>query len=282
MIDGSTKKVGVMGWPISHTLSPFMHNAAFAASGLNYAYLPFAVKPEDLGKAVAGLQALGFSGMNVTIPHKVNIMQYLDRIEPSARIIGAVNTIVAQEGKLIGCNTDADGFIASLKEQGVNPQGANALILGAGGAARAVVCGLISQGIRSLVVVARDKLKAIGFAADFRRLAQINPICFTDVNYADAHKAADLVINCTPLGVSPKVDAVPPVIWEALHKDAIICDLVYIPLETRFMAEAKQRGHKTIGGLGMLIEQGAIAFEKWTGVKAPREIMAKAAKDKLC
>lgn len=271
-----------MGWPISHTMSPLMHNAAFAALGLNYAYLPFAVKPEDLGKAVAGLQALGFSGMNVTIPHKVNVMQYLDEIEPSARIIGAVNTIVAQEGQLVGCNTDADGFIASLKEQGVNPQGANALIFGAGGAAHAVVYGLISQGIGSLTVAARDMQKVIGFAADFRSLAQIDPICFTDTNFVDAHKAADLVINCTPLGMSPKVDEVPPVIWRNLHKDAIICDLVYIPLETRFMAEARHRGHKTISGLGMLIEQGAIAFEKWTRVKAPKEIMTKAAKDKLC
>lgn len=281
MINGSTKKVGVMGWPISHTLSPLIHNAAFAAAGLNYAYLPCAVKPEELDRAVAGLSALGFAGMNVTIPHKVNVMQYLDEIEPSARMTGAVNTIVVREGRLIGCNTDAEGFIASLKAQGVAVQGGNALLLGAGGAARAVVCGLVSHGIRALTVAARDKQKAVDFIADFQALAPINGVSFSDQDYTQALAAADLVINCTPIGMSPEIDETPPLDWQALRSEAVVCDLVYNPLETRLLAEARQRGHKTVGGLGMLIEQGAIAFEKWTGVQAPREIMIQAVQDKL-
>lgn len=282
MINGSTKKVGVMGWPISHTLSPLMHNAAFAAVGLNYVYLPLAVKPEDLGKAVKGLPALDFSGINVTIPHKVSVMQYLDEIEPGARLIGAVNTIVVREGKLIGSNTDADGFIAALKEQGAEPRGANALLLGAGGAARAVVCGLAANGANKIVVAAREPQKALALAAGFQDAPAVTGIGFDDQAYAEALQQSDIVINCTPLGMKPKIDEAPPILWQALQPGAVVCDLVYTPLETRFMAEAQKRGHPTIGGLGMLIEQGAIAFEKWTGVKAPRDVMAKAAKDKLC
>lgn len=271
-----------MGWPIGHTLSPFMHNAAFAAAGLNYVYLPLAVKPEDLGKAVKGLPALDFSGMNVTIPHKVNVMQYLDEIEPGARLIGAVNTIVIRDGKLFGSNTDADGFIAALKEQGADPQGMNALLLGAGGAARAVVCGLAANGVNKIAVVAREAKKAFEFAAGFQEVTEIAGIGFDEPAYADSLKRSDIIINCTPLGMKPKIDEAPPILWQVLQPSAIVCDLVYTPLETRFMAEAKKRGHPTIGGLGMLIEQGAIAFEKWTGVKAPRDVMAKAVQDKLC
>lgn len=282
MINGNTKKVGVMGWPISHTLSPIMHNAAFVAAGLNYVYLPLAVEPENLEQAVKGLSALDFSGMNVTIPHKVSVMQYLDEIEPAARLIGAVNTIVIHDGKLIGSNTDADGFIAALKEQGADPRGMNALLLGAGGAARAVVCGLAANGVTKIVVAAREAKKALEFAAGFQDVAEIAGIGFDEQAYSEALKASDIIINCTPLGMKPKIDEAPPIQWQILRPSAIICDLVYTPLETRFMAEAKKRGHPTIGGLGMLIEQGAIAFEKWTGVKAPRDIMSKAAQDKLC
>lgn len=276
MINGSTKKVGVMGWPVSHTLSPLMHNAAFQAAGLNYIYMPLAVKPEELEQAVSGLKALGFAGANVTIPHKIKVMEYLDQIDRTAQLTGAVNTIVSRDGRLTGYNTDGDGFIASLKAHGVEVNGSNALLIGAGGSARAVACGLALNGVRLLGIAARNRTKAQELAAGLDEIAAISGMGFEDEAYIDALRSADVIINCTPLGMRPKTEEMPPVIWEYLQQSIVIYDLIYNPPETRLLAQARQKGHQAVNGLGMLVEQGAIAFELWTDETAPREVMYQA------
>ncbi|HML31337.1 shikimate dehydrogenase [Sporomusa sphaeroides] len=280
-ITATTQKVGLLGWPLSHSLSPAMHNAAFAASGLDYVYLPLAVPPELLSQAVTGVKALGFAGINVTIPHKIAVMDYLDEIDNSARLVGAVNTIVSKEGRLIGHNTDAGGYISSLKLAGVAVTGKHVVILGAGGAARAVAAGFITNHAASVAISARDLGKVEGIV----KLLPINtPVYGTGWDSRDftaALSKADIVVNTTPLGMYPNIASQPPLPWELLRPSAVISDLVYNPLTTAFMAEAVRRGHTVVGGEGMLAEQGALAFELWTGCSAPRDIMQQVLLSKL-
>ncbi|WP_425060703.1 Shikimate dehydrogenase (NADP(+)) [Sporomusa carbonis] len=272
-ITAKTQKVGLLGWPLGHSLSPAMHNAAFAASGLDYVYLPLPTPPELLSQAVAGLKALGFAGVNVTIPHKVAIMEYLDEIDASARLVGAVNTVVIKDGRLIGYNTDAGGYISSLTAAGVAIAGKHAVILGAGGAARAVVAGFVGNGIASVVIGARAAAKAEAIARFFPGDTPVTGQEWDSRDFAKALTQADIVVNTTPLGMHPDITNQPPLAWELLKPSAVISDLVYNPLETRFMVEAVRRGHTVVGGEGMLAEQGALAFSLWTGCPAPREVM---------
>jgi shikimate dehydrogenase len=282
MINGHTKKVGVIGRPVGHSLSPLMHNAAFRAAGLNYIYVPLPVEPNQLREAVSGLKALGFSGANITIPHKVNVIQFLDDIDRIAAMIGAVNTIVVRDGRLIGYNTDAEGFIASLMAEHVNVAGTTAVLTGAGGAARAIVSGLIANGVKKIWITARDKGKAAQLAASFSTLADMDSCNFDDKTYRAASSAADILINCTPLGMAPRTEAMPPIEWGCLNPAAVLCDLIYNPSQTQLLNAAQQRGHKIVGGMGMLIEQGAIAFQLWTGLNAPRAVMREAISSRLC
>ncbi|MBP2635074.1 MAG: aroE [Firmicutes bacterium] len=275
-ITAKTKKVGLFGWPLGHSLSPVMHNAAFAVTGLDYVYLPLPVAPEFLAQAVEGIRALGFRGVNVTIPHKIAVMEYLDEIDSSAKLVGAVNTIVVDDGRLIGYNTDAKGYIRSLKEAGVNAAGKSAVILGAGGAARAVVAGFIEAGAASVVVAARDKSKAGNMANLFSASAPVSGVSWDSEEFAAALANAGIVVNATPLGMYPETKKQPPVEWDLLQSSTVISDLVYNPLITSFLAEGTRRGYTVVGGEGMLIEQGALAFELWTGSKAPTKIMRQA------
>lgn len=271
-----TKKVGLLGWPLGHSLSPAMHNAAFAASGLNYIYLPLPTPPELLPQAVAGLKALGFAGVNVTIPHKLAVMDYLDEIDDKARLVGAVNTIVIRENRLIGYNTDADGYIRSLKQAGVDLAGKSAVVLGAGGAARAVAAGLASSQIAAITFAARSCDKAANIATLFAGLVAASSAAWVSQEFNAALRTADLIVNTTPLGMYPASDSQPSIDWEILPKAAVISDLVYNPRLTGFLAEGAGRGHMTVGGEGMLLEQGALAFELWTGCKAPVDVMRQA------
>ena len=264
MITGNTKKVGIIGWPVGHSLSPAMHNAAFAAGGLDYVYVPLAVEPGRLKEAVAGLKALGFVGANVTIPHKVEIMQYLDEIDHTAQSVGAVNTIVVKDGKCIGYNTDAQGFIRALEQKDITIKGKQAVLLGAGGAARAVVAGLLDAGIEKIILGARNRLKAEVFAKDFAG-GLIAVYDWEDQVFQENMAVCDILINCTPLGMVPKLEEMPPVEWNKLKKTATVCDLIYNPPLTKFLDTAKQAGHLTMNGEGMLIGQGAVAFHLWTG-----------------
>lgn len=274
MITGKTKIVGILGYPVGHSLSPLMHNAAFSALELDYIYVPLPVDPDHLGQAVAGLKAMGFVGANVTIPHKVTIMPYLDELDRSAELVGAVNTIVIRKGRCIGYNTDVQGFIQSLTAKNITIKGKNAVIMGAGGAARAVVCGLIEHGIEQIIIGTRSNLKAQEFVKLFPAGTHIQGCDWHDESFVHNLQQCDLLINCTPIGMSANYEVPLPINWQDLKSDAIICDLIYNPPFTQFLVQAQSRGHMVINGAGMLVEQGALAFELWTGQKAPRHIMS--------
>ncbi len=272
-ITAKTKMVGLLGWPLGHSLSPIMHNAAFAANDLDYVYLPLPTPPDLLPQAVAGIRALGFVGVNVTIPHKVAVMEYLDEIDSAAMLIGAVNTIVVSEGRLIGYNTDAGGYIRSLEQADVSVAGKSAVILGAGGAARAVTAGFISAGAALVTIAARDKSKAHHISESFVGKIPVTGIAWDSDEFTAALAKASIVVNTTPVGMYPNTDNQPPVQWDILPRSTVVSDLVYNPLVTSFIAEGARRGYTVVGGEGMLIEQGALAFELWTGCKAPTKIM---------
>ncbi len=284
-INGQTRLVGIIGWPVGHSLSPRMHNAAFAALGLNFAYVPLPVAPGQVEAAIRGLLALGFVGANVTVPHKSAVMPYADELTPAARAIGAVNTLVARsDGTLLGDNTDAYGFSADLRAHGVAVgPGRRALVIGAGGGARAVAYALAAAGTTVAVAnrtfsKAEELCRGIGQAVSALGSAgSLSPYRFPDDLPGLAH-AADLVVNATALGLRGEQDPLP---WDAsatLRPGQIVYDLVY-PSQasdewTPFLRLAAAQGARAISGTGMLIHQGARAFELWTGVPAPVEVMA--------
>ena len=230
---GKTKNLGVIGYPIKHSLSPVIQNTAIQEAGIDYAYIAMPIAPENLEKAVIGLKALNFTGFNVTIPHKVNIMQYLDEIDEMAKLIGAVNTVHIKEGKLYGYNTDAIGFINPLLKENVEIKDKTAVILGAGGACRAVVCGLIKQGIKNIILAVRNPAKAQLLANDFNDLVDIKVCDWHSEEFKQYLAQADLLVNTTPLGMEGNIDSKPPVDWESVKKYEIVYDIVYIPSETK-------------------------------------------------
>ena len=289
-----------MGWPVEHSLSPVMHNAAFAALGLDWVYVPLPVAPGHVREAVQGLRALSFVGASVTIPHKQAVIPWLDEVSAAAQAIGAVNTLVVRDGRLLGENTDWLGFLASLREAGVEPAGRRALILGAGGAARAVVYALVSVGAEVVVVnrtlaraevLARELMELggtqensgeLGGVAEYTEgVPQSSPeFLRVPIQLAPTVEAAvnlfssiDLVVNTTSVGMWPRIDESPWPEAVPLPPSAVVCDLVYNPLETQLLKSARSSGCRVVDGLGMLIHQGAAAFELWTGVEAPVKVM---------
>lgn len=281
-ITGKTNMVGLIGWPVSHSVSPPMHNAAFAALGLEWCYVPLPVPVEPASRieqAVRGLRALGFRGANVTVPHKQAVMPYLDWLTPAAQAIGAVNTIrVEADGALSGDNTDARGFVADLRDHGVDPAGKRALVLGAGGSARAVVYGLAEAGSRTIMIFNRTLERAQSLVTQMQPLfpnchlaAHVLPDDLTQM--ADS---AELVVNSTSLGMTPHTDGLPWPVDIPLQVGQAVYDLVYNPLQTRLLQKAAADGVQAISGIGMLIWQGAIAFERWTGIAAPVDVMRRA------
>ena len=275
---GKTKLCGIIGDPIEHTVSPVMHNAAFRELGLDYLYAPFPVKKADLGKTVAGMRVLNVSGFNVTLPHKVAIIPFLDKLDPLAENIGAVNTVVNKGGVLTGYNTDAAGFLRALKENGVEPKAKNMVIIGAGGAARAI-CFILAQNEASLTILNRqsefDWAKELAFRLS-RLFQKTKAVALSDKNLASALKGADVLINATSVGMKPNHKE-SPVPARLLKPGLVVSDIVYNPPKTRLLKEAEAAGAKTISGIDMLVWQGALAFEMWTGQKAPVELMKKEA-----
>ncbi|WP_019120017.1 shikimate dehydrogenase [Brevibacillus massiliensis] len=271
MITSKTVLVGLLGHPVGHSQSPLMHNAAFAAQNLEFAYTAFDVAPDDLKDAVAGIRALGLRGVNVTIPHKVAIMPFLDRIDPLARRIGAVNTVVNDQGQLIGYNTDGLGYVRSLvEEMKIDLHDQAAVLLGAGGAARAVAFTLADQGVKQLKIYNRSREKAEFLAEQLKSIAAVKTIGPSELKAAV--EAATLLINTTSIGMHPHVDEMPiPAEW--LHERLIVSDLIYNPLETKLLRHARQAGARTHSGVGMFVYQGALAYELWTGQPAPTELM---------
>lgn len=277
MISAKTKICGIFGHPIEHSLSPLMHNAAFEKLKLDFAYLAFKVSPEDLAAGVKAIRALNFAGVNITIPHKEKIILFLDDLTPEAKAIGAVNTVVNTGSRLIGDNTDGQGFMRSLtQENKINPLKKNVLLLGAGGAGRSVAVSLIKSGIKSLYLYDVMKEKLQNLSSDLKRLTTtvlIEKITAADFEQvlADSH----ILVNASPVGMKDSDPIVVPA--QFLHKKLFIYDVVY-NRSTKLIQEAKHQKIKCANGLGMLINQGAIAFELWTGKKAPIQVMKKAIK----
>lgn len=283
MIDGKTRLMGLIGYPVAHTLSPAMHNAAAAALGLNVTYVPLSVAPERLPDALRGLIALGFRGVNVTVPHKEAVLPQLDAIFPAARVIGAVNTIVVGDGRLTGFNTDWSGFLSDLERYRLALYGRDCLVLGAGGSARAVVYALLRRGSR-VTVAARRPEQAQRLAAELGAAFPDATLPATgsldDVARLAALLDEPILINATPLGMagerserSPWPDGAP------FPPGAFVYDLVYTPRETRFMAQARAAGRQTANGLGMLVGQAAEAFEVLTGRRPDPAVMRQAIGD---
>jgi len=266
-ITGRTKITGLYGWPVEHTLSPLMHNAAFEHLGLDYCYLPFSVHPDSLKNAVEAIRALNLAGVNVTIPHKESVIPYLDNVNEEALFIGAVNTIVNQEGTLIGHNTDGRGFMRSLAENNVSPDNKKILIAGAGGASRAIAY-YLSQKADKLYLFDIDKIKLEKLASDLSEIRYNIGI----LNDTSELSRFDILINATPLGLKT-TDPVPFDV-SVLSPHQIVCDLIY--KNTPLLSHAAQKGCKTIDGLGMLLWQGVFAFELWTRTSPPVEIMKSA------
>lgn len=281
MIKGTTKNLGVMGWPIAHSLSPVLQNAAIEEAGLDYVYISLPVPPEKLKEAVAGLRAMQFTGWNVTIPHKQAIMAELDAVDEDARIIGAVNTVVNRDGHLTGYNTDCIGFMQPLAQQGFLPKGKKATILGAGGAARAVIWGLLRAKVKRITLGVRNPAKAARLAEEFAAYGEIQVLHWEDSAFAEHLAVTDLLVNTTPLGMYPHVEGMPPVDWTKLKKDALVYDIIYTPERTRFLSEAQAHGHAIINGEGMLAGQGAAAFTLWTGVAPDLALMKRALREEL-
>jgi len=273
LISGRTRICGIIGDPIEHSMSPVMHNAAFKNEGVDYVYLPFRVKKEELGKAIEGMRALNIRGLNITIPHKVAVIQFLDELDPLADKIGAVNTIVNDDGVLTGYNTDATGFLQALLERGIEPKGKSVVILGAGGASRAISFILAERG-SSLVILNRtwDKAKICADRISEIFQGEATALKLNRENLAAALSQADILINATSVGMSPNINET-PVTSNLLKPSLVVFDIVYNPIKTRLQREAEAAGATVISGLDMLVWQGALAFEKWTGLKAPVGVM---------
>ena len=277
LITGKTRICGIIGDPVEHSMSPVMHNAAFEALGLDYVYLPFHVQGEELKEAINGIRALNIVGLNVTIPHKMAVIPFLDKLDPLAERMGAVNTIASENGELTGYNTDAPGFLQALRAQGIEPDGKSIVILGAGGAAKGISFILAGAGA-SLVILNRTLSRAEELTSQIARYyhRKITAMTLNEANLKRAFGRADVLVNTTSVGMVPDVDRT-PVPGDLLNSRLAVSDIVYNPLETRLLREAKAAGARTINGLDMLVWQGALAFEKWTGQEAPFEVMRQAA-----
>lgn len=270
-IDSNTILFGVIGNPIRHSKSPIMMNRAFRETGINGIYTAFQVSSERLSDFTAGVRAMGIRGVNVTIPHKLDIMSLLDDIDAGAQAIGAVNTIVNDDGRLIGYNTDGIGYVRSLKEE-AEPEllGKRIVVIGAGGASRGIVYALASENPARITIANRSVERAKELADAFADKADIEAV--SNDKLQAACQEADIVINTTSVGMFPNTNETPiDAAW--LKHVAVASDLIYNPLKTKFLQDAEQQGCRIHGGLGMFIYQGAYAFEYWTGQPAPAAAM---------
>jgi len=281
-INTSTRFCAVIGNPVAHSLSPAIHNAAYEHLGLDFVYV--ASRVEDIRNALAGVRALSnFRGLSVTIPHKIEIIKYVDEISDTDKAIGSINTVIHEGEKLIGLGTDGPGAMKALLDGGVELEGRDVLILGAGGASRAISFTLaMNAGISGITLLDINEALLRGLERDLvsGTKTPITAQLITDRTVFDAVKRADIIINCTSVGMHPNEDAslIPP---EIFRKDQVVFDIVYNPLETNLIIEAKSSGLAVIPGVELFINQAALQFEHFTGVKAPVEVMRKVVLDKL-
>lgn len=282
-----TNILGIIGYPIGHTFSPLMHNTAIKHLGLDYIYLPFEVKKENMALAIGGLKGLGINGINVTIPHKESVISYLDNLDDNARFIGAVNTIKLEDGRLKGYNTDGLGFLKSLKiDAQENAKGKNIIILGAGGAARAIAIQMALEEANSIIIANRTGERGEELAVHINAKCKmqnvkckVKAISLRDNSLVEYFKKADIIINTTSVGM---IDSNTPLFpYNYISDRHLVCDIVYKPIETKLLKEASVRGARFLNGLGMLIYQGSLSFKIWTGHEMPVEIVKKVLMEEL-
>lgn len=269
--------IALFGQPVAENPTQYMQEQAFAALGLNWRYVTLEVPPARLADAVRGMRAMNFAGANCTIPHKIAVMEHLDEITPTARKIGAVNTVVRQaDGSLLGENTDGKGFIRSVREAGMDLAGVNAVVLGAGGAARAIAVELAEAGARSIRVVNRTEERGRALALQVQERTGVETQ-FTPWDGAYSVPAdTQLLVNATSIALAPNVEEQVPVDYATLQPGLLVCDVIPNPPNTPLLRQAREAGATTLDGLGMLVYQGAIAFKMWTGDDAPVEVMREA------
>ncbi|MBQ6345476.1 MAG: shikimate dehydrogenase [Methanobrevibacter sp.] len=278
-IKGSTNIVGLIGHPVEHSFSPPMHNAAFDALNLDYAYVAFDINPNELGMAIDGAKALNIKGFNVTIPHKIDVINYLDEVDEVASLIGAVNTIDFKNMK--GYNTDGIGAIKAIEEV-TTVKDKNVVVAGAGGASRAISFYIAKYGANSLTILNRNADKAKSLASDVSGSELIENVKSDSISEINSYLTdADILIDTTPLGMDPHIDDEPIAKAENMHEDLVVFDAVYNPNETVLLNEAIKAGAKPVYGIKMLLYQGAESFEIWTGKKAPVDVMEDALKKTL-
>lgn len=275
-ITNKTKLVGLIGWPVNDSLSPAMHNAAFAEIGVDWAYVPLQVQPDDTQEALKALVALNFAGANIAPPHRQAVMRHMDELSDAASTTGAVNTVHFHNDKFYGYNTDAMGFLKAMNEAGYDPQGMRVAVLGAGGAARSAIYSLARVKADSIKVFNRTAERAAFLVDDLAEAFPDSRLEFeilTPEKLTTLDGQVDMVVNTTSIGMEPNIDNNPWPDTVDIPGATIFYDLVCDPLETKFLSRARQAGVETIDGLGMFVHQAAFAFEKWTGQKAPVTMM---------
>lgn len=282
IISGKAKLVGVIGYPVEHTMSPPMHNAAFSELGMDAVYVPMAAAPDSLNTAVAGLVAAGFVGVNVTIPHKVAALELADEVSESASMVGAVNTLHFVDGQIKGFNTDGPGFLNSLSLAEVEPSEATVTVLGSGGAARSIILHLAAAGAARINVVNRTVEKAVHLADLVNKRFNgsnggvVKAYPWSESELKRCLAQSQLLVNTTPVGMSSYMPDASPVNEDWLHPDLVVYDTVYNPLETKLLQQARRRGCRVISGAEMLVMQGAESFRIWFNRKPPVDVMRKA------
>ena len=269
---------GVFGDPVDDNPTGVVEEAAFAAKNLNYRYLTVKVLPEDLGKAMDSVRIFGMKGINLTMPHKIKVLPYLDELSPAAKIIGAVNTVIQKDGKLYGENTDGKGFVTALKNSGETLEGKKVTILGAGGAARAIAVECALNGAVHINIINRSAGKGEGLASLIQSETDSSAQYLTWESSMKIPADTQILINATSIGFSPNVTDKPDIDYSTITNQMCVCDVIFNPVETIFLKTAAANGAKTVTGLGMLVQQAALNFTLWTGVEAPVDVMEEALK----
>lgn len=268
--------VGVFGDPVDGNPTGVVEEAGFVTARLNYRYITCLVKRGDIANAILGMRAMNMRGVNLTMPHKVDVLPYLDELTPAARIIGAVNTVVNHGGHLLGENTDGKGFVKSLTDEGIDLHGKTVCLLGAGGAARAIGVECALNGANKIIIVNRNAERGTALRDAIAENTDAQAEYIPWDGSVPVPEQTDILVNATCVGLFPDVNACPDIDYDTIEKGMIVCDVVFNPAMPVFLQKARQRGARTISGLGMLVNQAALNFEIWTDVKAPREVMLEA------
>lgn len=265
--------VGLLGDPVDGNPTGVMEEAAFAAAGLNYRYITIRVRPEDLDAAMAGVRAFGMKGLNLTMPHKIEVIKHMDALTEAAEIIGAVNTVFLRDGKLIGENTDGKGFVRSLLDEGIPLLGKRVSILGAGGAAKAIGVECALAGADSITIINRNRVRGEALAGKIARHTAARAEFIPWEGKVAVPVNTEILINATCVGLTPNDSEKPEIDYNGIKPGMTVCDVVFNPVMPVFLKEAKERGAKVITGIGMLVNQGALNFSLWTGVEPDRSVM---------